>query len=174
MELKDYEKTITRLANYYNSRKLVENYSADDYAQDFRMVFLKCDANFDAKRNVKFETFFINSCKNYIISIKRKHDKEVKAMLSMDNQVYDFENTKFVETISDNSYFKFFTDSIIVDYLLSLKGGNITYDFVVDEYTLKDLAVKYGKSMSTIDRTIKRNLKDLKDFIESLRIISSG
>ena len=168
--LTDFEPTLLRLARFFSSRKYIPLYTIDDYLQDFRIIFLNCDDKFDDKRGVLFSTYLVNSCKNYLISVKRKLEKEVKSQNTLNDFVYGEDSVEVIDTIPHTIDE---TKSDLVDYLFTLENGEITYDFIVNNEKLKDLAKKYNTSISAISRINKRNLATLKLYAEKKLVITA-
>lgn len=166
LKLMEYDNLIRQLAH----TNPVHGYEPEDLAQEFRMVFLKCYEKYDETKKIKFDTYFITSCKNRVKNIKAKIYAGRRPLIELSlNRINQETGLELINYFQDNTV----DDRLeslaqdIVDTLEAMDFGYITMDYFFEEMTFEQLAEKYDMSLSKVYREHKENLQILRKMYQN-------
>lgn len=165
-QLEIYDKLIKQLA----SIKKVYGMTEEDLAQEFRMVLMKCNQNFNPEKGVAFETYFIGSCNNRVRDLIRDNNrfKRPRIYYALNEPIGEEgeERIDFIED-SNESYTPLLMEHMM-NYLEELDFGFITRLYIVEGLSQTEIAERYHLSKSFVSRQHQQNLKLLKKKIEKM------
>lgn len=145
--------TMKQLSKAYE----VSGMSSDDLLQEFSIVMLKCNHNFDQTRGVPFKTYLVSSCINKVKDFWRKKNNTFPIL----NDAISEDGTERIDTIGSMDYYP-----DLINVLKTIPDGYISVRWMHGE-TLQEIADSLGVSVSTVHRVHQENLRFLKSYLEN-------
>ena len=146
--------TIKQLSHIYK----VKGMDVEDLEQEFALVLLKCNENFDATRGATFRTFFASSCKNKVKDMWRRKNH---VSYTLNDPVNDGENVERVDLIESDIYQN---KREYIDMLRSIPDGYITYRWA-DGETFQEIADDLKMALSAVYRLHTKTIQKLRDIL---------
>lgn len=146
--------TIKQLSSMYK----VKGMERDDLEQEFAIVLLKCNENFDGSKGATFRTFFVASCKNKVKDFWR-HKDEILYVLN--DPVSDSEHSEVIDLLVSDLLIN---KRDYLDMLRALPEGYITHKWAYGA-TFQEIADELNTSVSSVYRAHLNNIKKLRDIL---------
>lgn len=149
---------------YFNKGK--NNYEVDDIKQELYLVLLRCIRNFDADKGASFSSYFVKSAINKINDLRGQYFKHNH--LSLDNMIDD--DTSFLDLLESNFEEEFSLDrkEEILAKLETLPFGDLTIQYFFENKTQKELAKEYNLSKGYVNKKIRENVRELRNFLKGV------
>lgn len=132
---------IKQLSGIYKVRGL----DRADLEQEFAIVLIKCNDNFDASRGTSFRTFFASSCKNKVKDFWRQN-KEI--YYTLNDPLGNPDGGEVIDTIASDIKVK---NNDYMEMLDGIEGGWVTHRWAYGE-TFQEIADSTGRTLSNIYR----------------------
>lgn len=149
---KKYEDTLKQLSKAYQ----VNGMDSDDLLQEFAIVLIRCNNNYDETRGVPFKTYLVSSCINKVKDFWRKKNSTFPIL----NDQISEDGTERLDTMGKNEDYP-----DLLNMLSDIAGGYVTKLWLAGE-TLQEIADAYGISVSTVHRIHQENLNFLRSYLE--------
>jgi RNA polymerase sigma factor (sigma-70 family) len=164
METRNYETylpLIIKVVNKFckNNRHILECTEKQDLIQEMYFVFEDCDKIFDPKKCDSFKALLTIRCKNKLSNIWRENKKHLQI-----EDIDDLENELFIDDKSENCHMAY----TILEYIKEDENSKLLTDYFVKDFKQCDLAVKYNKSTSMVNRIISEFRQDIKEMYSEI------
>ena len=140
----------------------VDGYTREDLFQECLMVLHKAIETFDDSRGASFMTYLYNLLRNMIANLLEKQARE-----KVPNLVY----VDFNSAVINNEMYNANNDNVedmettkeVVDYLMTLPRGEITFLHFMGGLTQQEIADMEGISKQRVNALNKRNIDRLRE-----------
>ena len=147
--------TIKYLASSFR----VHGMEKDDLEQEFAIVLLRANNNFDPTRGASFKTFFVSSCKNRVKDLWRKKDE---IMYTLNQPINDADGGEHIDNVVSDDLLNKPGDYL--EMLSGIVGGHVTYRWAMGE-TFNQIADSLGISLSATYRIHTNVIKTIRDIL---------
>jgi len=162
--LVEYEPIIEKVANM--NPIYSPYFTKDDLMQEFMMILVRCNENYDPSRGASFKSYFIQSCKHYVWGERVKHKAE--GNLDDEIELHGSQHLTRKDMLLDDSIlqdelvFRYADYDRVIDALEKVTNGDLVIRYLTTNETFYSLGDEFGMSHQAVQQKYQKALNDVR------------